>query len=79
MKGMKEEEAEAPVIEEEESTTEEVVAEEPAPTEEVVSEEEAPVAEAPEYTEISIEDDVKALVEGEELSEEFKRKGKDNS
>ena len=77
MKGMKEEEeSEAPVIEEEESTTNEVVAEEPAATEEVVSEEEAPVAEAPAYTEISIDDDVKALVEGEELSEEFREKAK---
>ena len=77
MKGMKEEEeSDAPVIEEEESTTNEVVAEEPAATEEVVSEEEAPVAEAPEYTEISIDDDVKALVEGEELSEEFREKAK---
>mgnify|MGYP003310901087 CR=1 FL=1 len=77
MKGVKEEEeTEAPVIEEEESTTNEVVAEEPAATEEVVSEEEAPVAEAPEYTEISIDDDVKALVEGEELSEEFREKAK---
>ena len=77
MKGVKEEEeTEAPVIEEEESTTNEVVAEEPASTEEVVSEEEAPVAEAPEYTEISIDDDVKALVEGEELSEEFREKAK---
>jgi len=77
MKGVKEEEeTEAPVIEEEESTTNEVVAEEPVATEEVVSEEEAPVAEAPEYTEITIDDDVKALVEGEELSEEFKEKAK---
>ena len=77
MKGMKEEEeSDAPVIEEEESTTNEVVAEEPAATEEVVSEEEAPVAEAPAYTEISIDDDVKALVEGEELSEEFREKAK---
>ena len=75
MKGVKEEEeTEAPVIEEEESTTNEVVAEEPVATEEVVSEEEAPVAEAPEYTEITIDDDVKALVEGEELSEEFREK-----
>ncbi len=77
MKGVKEEEeTDAPVIEEEESTTNEVVAEEPVATEEVVSEEEAPVAEAPEYTEISIDDDVKALVEGEELSEEFREKAK---
>jgi len=77
MKGVKEEEeTEAPVIEEEESTTNEVVAEEPVATEEVVSEEEAPVAEAPAYTEISIDDDVQALVEGEELSEEFREKAK---
>jgi hypothetical protein len=77
MKGVKEEEeTDAPVIEEEESTTNEVVAEEPVATEEVVSEEEAPVAEAPAYTEISIDDDVKALVEGEELSEEFREKAK---
>jgi len=56
------------------------VAEEPAATEEVVAEEETTeeetVAEAPEYTEISIDEDVNALVEGEELSEEFKEKAK---
>ena len=77
MKGVKEEEeTDSPVIEEEETTTNEVVAEEPTSTEEVVSEEEAPVAEAPEYTEISIDEDVAALVEGEKLSEEFKEKAK---
>ena len=79
-KGMKEEEetSDDSVIEEDQATasTEEVVAEEPQTEEEVVSEEEAPVAEAPEYTEVNIEDDVKALVEGEELSEEFKEKAK---
>ena len=68
------------VIEEEETTTNEVVAEEEATTEEVVSEEETTeeevVAEAPDYTEIDIEEDVTALVEGEELSEEFKEKAK---
>ena len=68
------------VIEEEETTTDEVVAEEEATTEEVVSEEETTeeevVAEAPDYTEIDIEEDVTALVEGEELSEEFKEKAK---
>lgn len=71
MKGMKEEEVEidAPVIEEEEVTTNEVVSEEETTEEEVV-------AEAPEFTEISIDDDVKALVEGEELSEEFREKAK---
>ena len=81
MKGVKEEEeTDSPVIEEEETTTNEVVAEEPAATEEVVSEEETTeeetVAEAPEYTEISIDEDVAALVEGEKLSEEFREKAK---
>jgi len=70
MKGVKEEEeTEAPVIEEEEVTTDEVVSEAETTEEEVV-------AEAPAYTEISIDDDVKALVEGEELSEEFREKAK---
>ena len=68
------------VIEEEETTTDEVVAEEETTTEEVVSEEETTeeevVAEAPTYEEIDIEEDVTALVEGEELSEEFKEKAK---
>ena len=68
------------VIEEEETTTDEVVAEEETSTEEVVAEEETTeeevVAEAPEFTEIDIEDDVNALVAGEELSEDFKAKAK---
>ena len=68
------------VIEEEETTTDEVVAEEETTTDEVVSEEETTeeevVAEAPDYTEIDIEEDVTSLVEGEELSEEFKEKAK---
>ena len=71
------------VIEEDQVTTDEVVAEEEAPTDEVVAEEEqtvaeeeAPVADAPEYTEVDIDQDVTALVEGEELSEEFKEKAK---
>ena len=59
----------------------EVVAEEPAVEEDqVVAEaettEEEVVAEAPDYTEISIDEDVNALVAGEELSEEFKEKAK---
>ena len=59
----------------------EVVAEEPAVEEDqVVAEEETTeeevVNEAPDYTEISIEEDVNALVAGEELSEEFKEKAK---
>jgi len=59
----------------------EVVAEEPAVEEDqVVAEaettEEEVVNEAPDYTEISIDEDVNALVAGEELSEEFKEKAK---
>ena len=62
--GMKEEEVqvEEPVIEEEETTTDEVVAEEET-TEEVVAE-------------YDVEEDVNALLGGEELSEEFKEKAK---
>ena len=44
-------------------------------SEEETTEEEV-VAEAPTYEEIDIEEDVTALVEGEELSEEFKEKAK---
>ena len=62
--GMKEEgvEVEEPVIEEEETTTDEVVAEEET-TEEVVAE-------------YDMEEDVNALLGGEELSEDFKAKAK---
>tara|TARA_B100000579_G_scaffold116128_1_gene93129 strand:- start:958 stop:2052 length:1095 start_codon:yes stop_codon:yes gene_type:complete len=61
---MKAEEIEASdeVIEEEEVTTDEVVAEEETTEEEVV--------------EVNIEDDVNALLGGEELSEEFREKAK---
>jgi len=59
------------VVSEDQTTEDQVVAEE-----EVTTEEEAVVAEAPDYEEISIEEDVKALVDGEELSEEFKEKAK---
>ena len=68
------------VIAEEPQTDQEVVAEEPQVEETVVeeetAEEDAVVAEAPDYTEISIDEDVDALVAGEELSEEFKEKAK---
>jgi len=64
------------VSEEEEVSTNEVVAEEETTTEEVETTEDEVVAEAPDYTEISIDEDVNALVEGEELSEEFKEKAK---
>ena len=72
-KGMKEEEqVEGEVVEEEETTAsaEEVVAEEETSEEEVVSEEE--VIEA----EYDIEEDVDALLAGEELSEEFQEKAR---
>ena len=67
--------------EEAEVDAEDVIAEEPQTDEETVveeetTEEESVVAEAPEYTEISIEEDVDALIAGEELSEEFKEKAK---
>ena len=82
MQKVKEEEeiSDESVIEEEETTTDEVVAEEETATEEVVAEEETTeeevVAEAPDFTEIDIEDDVNALIAGEELSEDFKAKAK---
>ena len=67
-------------VPEEVEATDEVVSEEEVATNEVVSEEEITeeevVAEAPEFTEIDIEEDVQALVEGEELSEDFKEKAK---
>ena len=75
---MEEVEVSDEVVSEEEEVTNEVVAEEESTTEEVVEEttEDEVVAEAPDYTEIDIEEDVTALVEGEELSEEFKEKAK---
>ena len=78
-KAMKAEEAETEeeVIEEEEATTDEVVAEEETTTDEVVAEEETSeeevVAEEESY---DVEADVAALLEGEELSEEFQSKAK---
>ena len=67
-KAMKAEEAETEeeVIEEEEATTDEVVAEEETSEEEVIEEEES----------YDVEADVAALLEGEELSEEFQNKAK---
>ena len=72
--GMKEEEEVAGEVVEEEETTassEDVVSEEETSEEEVVSEEE----QAPE-AEYSIEEDVNALLAGEELSEEFQEKAR---
>ena len=59
------EETEEEVVSEEETTEEEVVAESEETTEEVIQEEE-----------IDIEGDVQALLEGEELSEEFQEKAR---
>ena len=81
--GMKEEDqVEGDVVAEDEKVTDEVVSEEETTTDEVVSEEETTetesteevVAEDEEKVEYSLEDDINALVEGEELSEEFKEK-----
>ena len=78
-KGVKEEEEiEGDVVAEDEQVTDEVVSEEETTTDEVVSEEETSeeevVAEEEETVEYSVEDDINALVEGEELSEEFREK-----
>ena len=78
-KAMKAEEAETEeeVIEEEEATTDEVVAEEETTTDEVVAEEETSEEEVIEEEEsYDVEADVAALLEGEELSEEFQNKAK---
>ena len=74
--GMKEEEEITDeVVAEEETTEEEVVAEEETTEEEVVSEEE--VTETEEIVaEYDIEEDVNALLQGEELSEEFQEKAR---
>ena len=80
-KAMKAEEAESEeyeeVIEEEEETTDEVVAEDECSDEEVVAEAEESEEEVIEEEEtIDIEADVQALLEGEELSEEFQDKAR---
>ena len=79
-KAMKAEEAETEeeVIEEEEVTTDEVVAEEESEaTDEVVAEEETSEEEVIEEEEsYDVEADVAALLEGEELSEEFQDKAR---
>ena len=77
-----ESEAEGNVVAEEEVSTEEVVAESEVAESEVVSEEETTeeevVAEASEESapEYNVEEDVEALLQGEELSEEFQAKAK---
>ena len=78
--GMKEEEAEVEgeVVAEEPVKEEEVVAEEPVASEEseVVAEEEETEEEVVTETIVNVEEDIEALLEGEELSEEFQEKAK---
>ena len=69
MKKEEEEKPEDQVVSEEETTEEEVVTEEET-TEEVVSEEEAVV------NNLNIDEDINALISGEELSEEFQEKAR---
>ena len=73
-KGMKEEEEVADEEVVAEDTTDEVVAEEETTEDEVVSEEE--VTEEEVVAEYDIEEDVNALLSGEELSEEFQEKAR---
>jgi hypothetical protein len=78
-KGMKEEEEisdEEVVAEAEETTEEEVVAEAETTEEEVVSEEEEVTETEEIVAEYDIEEDVNALLQGEELSEEFQEKAR---
>ena len=81
--GMKEEEAEieGEVVAEEPAVAEEeeVVAEEPVASEEsevVAEEEEVEEEEVVTETTVNVEEDIQALLEGEELSEEFQEKAK---
>ena len=69
---MEETEIEGDVVAEDEVVTDEVVSEEETSTDEVVSEEET--SEEEEVIEYSVEDDLNALIQGEELSEEFREK-----
>ena len=77
MKGMKEEEevSSEDTIEEEEATTDEVVAEAETTEDEVVSEEEVSTEEEV-VAEYDVQEDIDALIAGEELSEEFQEKAR---
>jgi len=76
-KGMKEEEAEVEVEEDQEIVSEEETTEEEVVSEEETTEEEV-VAETTEESEevIDVEEDINALISGEELSEEFQEKAR---
>jgi len=78
-KSLKKEEEEKPadqVVSEEETTEEEVVSEEETTTDEVVSEEETTEEEVVAEDKIDVEEDINALIAGEELSEEFQEKAR---
>ena len=75
--GMKEEEeVEGEVVAEDEQTTEDVVSEEETTTDEVVTEEETTEDEVVAEDKIDVEEDLNALIAGEELSEEFQEKAR---
>ena len=77
--GMKEEEeVEGEIVAEDEVTTDEVVSEEEETADEIVSEEETTEEEIVEEEEeaIDVETDIQALLEGEELSEDFTNKAR---
>ena len=71
LKKEEEEKPEDQVVSEEETTEEEVVAEEETTEEEVVSEEEESIVDN-----LNVEEDINALIAGEELSEEFQEKAR---
>ena len=71
---MEETEIEGDVVAEDEVVTDEVVSEEETTTDEVVAESEEIEEEETAEVEIDIEADLNALVEGEDLSEDFKAK-----
>ena len=77
-KGVKEEEVEVEgeVVAEEPTKEEEVVSEEETSTEEVVAEEEKSEEEVVAEDKIDVEEDLNALIAGEELSEEFQEKAR---
>jgi len=64
------------VVAEEETSTEEVVAEEETTEDEVVSEEETTEGEVVAEDKIDVEEDLNALIAGEELSEDFQNKAR---
>ena len=76
--GMKKEESESEgeVVAEDEQTTEDVVSEEETTTDEVVTEEETTEEEVVAEDKIDVEEDINALIAGEELSEEFQEKAR---